>query len=68
MHVNGATKPVRLMNGYRYDFEKPLAELEQRLEAARKAAGHEHEPPATVKTLEAQLDQLKRHIYGHLTP
>jgi len=57
------------MNGYRYDFEKPIAELEHRLREAQKAGerspAHAHE---TVRALETQLEQLKRRIYGSLTP
>ncbi|MBI4003402.1 MAG: acetyl-CoA carboxylase carboxyltransferase subunit alpha [Candidatus Omnitrophica bacterium] len=55
------------MNGYRYDFEKPIAELEHRLQEARKAAGRE-KSLEILKTLEVQLEQLKRRIYGSLTP
>ena len=62
-----ATKPVILMNGYRYDFEKPIAELEHRLRETQKALDREKHPEA-VKTLEVQLEQLKRKIYGNLTP
>jgi len=52
---------------YRYDFEKPIAELEHRLDEARKAAGRDKRPDA-VAAMDAQLDQLKRQIYGRLTP
>jgi acetyl-CoA carboxylase carboxyl transferase subunit alpha len=55
------------MNGYRYDFEKPIAELEQRVREAEKAGDREKRPEA-VRTLEVQLEQLKRKIYGNLTP
>ena len=61
------TQPVSLMNGYRYDFEKPIAELEHRLQEARKAADRERSPEA-LRTLEVQLEQLKRKVYGSLTP
>ena len=55
------------MNGYRYDFEKPIAELEHRLQEV--AQGPERERRAeAIRALEAQLEQLKRRIYGHLTP
>ncbi len=56
-----------LMNGYRYDFEKPIAELESRLGEARKAPDHEKRLE-TIQALETQLEQLKRKIYGNLTP
>ena len=55
------------MNGYRYDFEKPIAELEHRLQEARKA-GDRDRRPELVKLLETQLEQLKRKIYSGLTP
>ena len=55
------------MNGYRYDFEKPIAELEHRLQEARKAADHDKRPDA-LKALEVELEQLKRKIYGGLSP
>ena len=55
------------MDGYRYDFEKPIAELEHRLQEARKSPAKDRKPDA-LKTLEVQLEQLKREIYGHLTP
>ncbi len=53
------------MNGYRYDFEKPLAELAHRCDEARKAP---EKHPEALKALEAQLEQLKRKIYGNLSP
>jgi len=56
-----------LVNGYRYDFEKPIAELEQRLTDAEKA-GQRERSPEFVRTLEVQLEQLKRKVYGSLTP
>ena len=55
------------MNGYRYDFEKPIAELEHRLHEAKKAPDREKHPE-TLKTLEVQLEQIKRKIYSTLTP
>ena len=55
------------MNGYRYDFEKPLAELEHRLSEAQKGPERERRPEL-IKSMEAQLEQLKRSVYGSLTP
>ena len=55
------------MNGYRYDFEKPIAELEHRLREAEQSPDREKRPDL-LKTLEAQLEQLKRRVYGNLTP
>ncbi len=56
-----------LSNGYRYDFEKPIAELEHKLSELRKAPEREKRPDA-IKALETQLEALKRKIYGNLTP
>ena len=56
-----------MMNGYRYDFEKPIAELEHRLQETRKAPNAEKQRE-TLRALEVQLEQLKRNVYGHLTP
>jgi len=51
---------------YRYDFERPLLELERRLEDVRK--GKEPDKAhATVRQLEAQFETLKQKIYGSLT-
>ncbi len=55
------------VNGYRYDFEQPLAQLERRLEEARKL-GDRAQGPQTVRALEAQLEQLKRNVYSQMTP
>lgn len=54
-----------LLNGlYRYEFEKPVAELEHRLREARKESHHD---PAAIRTFEIQREQLKRKIYTNLT-
>ena len=63
----GRPKQVGGMNGYRYDFEKPIAELEHRLQEARKVTDR-GQHPETLKSLEAQLELLKRKVYGGLTP
>jgi acetyl-CoA carboxylase carboxyl transferase subunit alpha len=65
--VASATRPTVFMNGYRYEFEKPIADLEHRLHEARKSPDRARHPD-TLKALELQLEQLKRDIYGHLTP
>ncbi|MBI5781498.1 MAG: acetyl-CoA carboxylase carboxyltransferase subunit alpha [Rhodocyclales bacterium] len=51
---------------YRYDFERPIAELTSRLTTLRKSTSATSEP-ATIRSLEAQLEQLKRRVYGNLT-
>lgn len=71
LQPTGAAQPVACrksngMNGYRYEFEKPIAEVEHRLLEARKASLKDKHPD-TVKTLETQLEQLKRKIYTDLT-
>ena len=55
------------MSRYRFDFEQPLADLERRVQEAKKAAGREAHPE-TVAALEAQLEQLKLTVYGRLSP
>ena len=51
---------------YRYEFEKPLAEVSHRLQELRK--GGEHKQAVAIRELETQAEQLKRRIYGNLTP
>jgi len=55
------------VNGYRYDFEKPIAEFEHRLQEARKAPNAARNLE-TVKRLETELEALKRNVYSRLTP
>jgi len=53
------------LNGlYRYDFEKPAAELSHRLHELRKASTCD---PAALRVLESQLEGLKRKIYANLS-
>ncbi|MBI3319589.1 MAG: acetyl-CoA carboxylase carboxyltransferase subunit alpha [Candidatus Omnitrophica bacterium] len=51
---------------YRYEFEKPLAELDRRLRELRKNREHAGDSSA-LQHLETQLEQLKRNIYDNLT-
>lgn len=51
---------------YRYEFEKPIAELARRLQELRKEPGRHADSPA-VRNLEVQLEALKRRIYGGLS-
>ncbi len=51
---------------YRYEFEKPLAEVHHRLQELRK--GGEQKQAAAIRDLELQAEQLKRRIYSNLTP
>jgi acetyl-CoA carboxylase carboxyl transferase subunit alpha len=55
------------MNGlYRYEFEKPIAELEHRLHDLRQGSEREKNL-AAIRTLEVQLEHLKRKVYGSLS-
>jgi acetyl-CoA carboxylase carboxyl transferase subunit alpha len=51
---------------YRYEFEKPIAELERRLGELRKDHGQERNLHA-IRAVETQLEQLKRTVYGSLS-
>jgi acetyl-CoA carboxylase carboxyl transferase subunit alpha len=51
------------------DFERPLLELERRIEAVRQAAADgAGGPPAAIAPLERELAALRAKIYGSLTP
>jgi acetyl-CoA carboxylase carboxyl transferase subunit alpha len=52
---------------YRFDFEKPIAEIARRMQETRKGAETKDESPA-ARAMSAQMEQLKRKIYGNLTP
>ncbi len=58
MSVNGV---------YRYDFEKPIAELAHRLQDLHKAEERKLDP-AAIQAMEAELDRLKQEVYRNLTP
>ena len=60
------TAKVPMNGAYRYDFERPIAELTTRLAALRKTPSATPEP-AAIRGLEAKLEQLKRQVYGSLT-
>lgn len=51
---------------YRYAFEKPLADLERRLQDLRKDTRREGQA-TLIRSLESQLEQAKQRIYGNLT-
>jgi len=59
--------PLPMNGAYRYDFERPIAEFAHRLQELRKASDADKHLPS-IRTLEAQLEQVKRKIYGSLTP
>src|ERR1051325_1509409 len=51
------------------EFEKPIAELESKIEELRSCAATEHmDFSEEIRTLEDKCEQLKRQIYGNLTP
>lgn len=51
------------------EFEKPIAELESKIEELRSCAATEHmDFSEEIGTLEQKCDALKRQIYGALTP
>lgn len=50
------------------DFEKPITELEERLESLRvKASGQDLGVDQEVRKIEQKIDTLRREIYEHLT-
>jgi acetyl-CoA carboxylase carboxyl transferase subunit alpha len=51
------------------EFEKPIAELETKIEELRSCAATEHmDLSDEIRTLEDKCDELKRQIYGNITP
>jgi acetyl-CoA carboxylase carboxyl transferase subunit alpha len=51
------------------EFEKPIAELESKIEELRSCAASEHmDFSEEIRTLEEKCEQLKHQIYGSLTP
>jgi acetyl-CoA carboxylase carboxyl transferase subunit alpha len=56
------------MRGNVLDFERPLAELEQRIAEIKRRSQEEGVDPAEIARLEARYEQLMRDIYSNLTP
>src|SRR5437879_3644578 len=51
------------------EFEKPIAELENKIEELRNCAATEHmDLSEEIRTLEDKCEELKRQIYGNITP
>src|SRR5258708_7807234 len=51
------------------EFEKPIAELEKKIEELKSCAASEHMDFSNeIRTLEEKCGELKRQIYGQLTP
>jgi acetyl-CoA carboxylase carboxyl transferase subunit alpha len=56
------------MKLYTLDFEKPLAEIEKKLDELRKSAAEQNlDFSAQINEMEAKLDEEKRRIYTTLT-
>lgn len=49
------------------DFEKPIAELEQRLREIKASAEKDGELEAEIRRLEVKLEKLQKEVYGNLT-
>jgi acetyl-CoA carboxylase carboxyl transferase subunit alpha len=55
--------------GFYLDFEQPIVELEERIEALRgQAAGSGLDLSQELRALESKLEKLSREIYTNLTP
>ena len=52
----------------RMDFEKPILELEKKIEDLRKMGSRRVTLEPEIKRLESKLAKLKTDIYAHLTP
>ncbi|MFA5975828.1 MAG: acetyl-CoA carboxylase carboxyltransferase subunit alpha [Elusimicrobiota bacterium] len=51
------------------EFEKPISELEKKIEELKSCAASEHlDFTEEIKVLEQKSEELKRQIYGKLTP
>ena len=57
------------MNNYVLDFEKPLAELQQKLDELRQLPEDKQtEASGEIKTLTKRLNEMREEIYSSLTP
>jgi acetyl-CoA carboxylase carboxyl transferase subunit alpha len=57
------------MNGGGLDFEKPVIELERKIEELRKLSSAEKmDLSGEIKKLEGKLEKLKKEVYENLTP
>src|SRR5438552_3415837 len=55
------------MNGTWLDFEKPIVELERRIEDLRASAPENAEIEEELKRLERKAEKLRRDVYARLT-
>lgn len=57
------------MNGTGLDFEKPILELERKIEELRKfSSSQKFDISSEVKKLEEKLEKVKKDIFSNLTP
>ncbi|MEE8360397.1 MAG: acetyl-CoA carboxylase carboxyl transferase subunit alpha, partial [Candidatus Omnitrophota bacterium] len=57
------------MNGSGLDFEKPIIELERKIEELKKFTSQEDiDLTAETKKLEVKLKEVKKNIFENLTP
>lgn len=58
-----------MMNGTGLDFEKPILELERKIEELKKFTSSEKiDLSSEIRKLDDRLDKLKREIFDNLTP
>ena len=50
------------------EFEKPLKELEERIEKLKKSGGERKAVPRLIRILQARLAKMEQEIFGNLTP
>lgn len=50
------------------EFEKPLKELEERLEKLKKSGSERKAVPRLIRILQARLTKMEQEIFGNLTP
>ena len=57
------------MNSYALPFEKPIVELESKLEDVRSASeGADTDISSEIATMQQKIDETRRGIYANLTP
>ena len=57
------------MNKQTLDFEKPVAELEQKLEELKKQSEERHiDLSSEISSMQAKIEHTRNNIYGSLTP
>lgn len=57
------------MSKFHLEFEKPLFDLEERLEELKNSPyGKRQELAEEIRNLQEQIDKLRTHIYSNLTP